>query len=64
MNIELSILIWIRFCFSLYSHHKGVLKMHIDKKYIVDERGNPKEVVILLEKYRKIEELFYNWKEA
>ena len=38
--------------------------MHIDKKYIVDERGNPKEVVILLEKYRKIEELFYNWKEA
>ena len=31
--------------------------MHIDKKYIVDERGNPKEVVILLEGYRKIEEL-------
>ena len=31
--------------------------MHINKKYIVDERGNPKEVVILLEGYRKIEEL-------
>jgi hypothetical protein len=31
--------------------------MHINKRYIVDERGNPKEVVILLEDYRKIEEL-------
>jgi regulator of PEP synthase PpsR (kinase-PPPase family) len=31
--------------------------MHINKKYIVDEHGNPKEVVILLEDYRKIEEL-------
>jgi len=31
--------------------------MHINKKHIVDERGNPKEVVILLEGYRKIEEL-------
>ncbi len=31
--------------------------MHINKKYIVDERGNRKEVVILLEDYRKIEEL-------
>jgi len=31
--------------------------MHINKKYIVDEHGNPKEVVILLDDYRKIEEL-------
>ena len=31
--------------------------MHINKKYIVDEHGDPKEVVILLEDYRKIEEL-------
>jgi len=31
--------------------------MHINKRYIVDKRGNPKEVVILLEDYRKIEEL-------
>jgi len=26
--------------------------MNINKRYIVDERGNPKEVVILLEDYR------------
>lgn len=31
--------------------------MNINKRYIVDEHGNPKEVVILLEDYRKIEEL-------
>jgi len=31
--------------------------MHINKRYIVDENGNPKEVVILLEDYKKIEEL-------
>jgi len=31
--------------------------MPIKKRYIVDERGNPKEVVILLEDFRKIEEL-------
>ena len=31
--------------------------MHINKRYIVDEHGNPKEVVILLKDYRKIEEL-------
>ena len=31
--------------------------MHINKRYIVDEHGDPKEVVILLEDYRKIEEL-------
>jgi hypothetical protein len=31
--------------------------MNISKKYIVDEHGNPKEVVILLEDFRKIEEL-------
>jgi hypothetical protein len=31
--------------------------MNINKKYIVDEHGNPKEVVILLEDFRKIEEL-------
>jgi len=31
--------------------------MDINNRYIVDERGNPKEVVILLEDYRKIDEL-------
>lgn len=31
--------------------------MHINKKYIVDEHGNPKEVILLLEDFRKIEEL-------
>ena len=31
--------------------------MNISKKYIVDEHGNPKEVVILLEDFRKIEEI-------
>lgn len=31
--------------------------MNINKRYIVDEHGNPKEVVILLEDYRKIEEI-------
>jgi len=31
--------------------------MNISKKYIVDEHGNPKEFVILLEDFRKIEEL-------
>ncbi|MBW2427649.1 MAG: hypothetical protein JRF56_01725 [Deltaproteobacteria bacterium] len=31
--------------------------MHINKRYIVDERDNPKEVVILLGDHRKIEEL-------
>ena len=31
--------------------------MHINKKYIVDENGNPKEVVILLDDFKKIEEL-------
>jgi hypothetical protein len=31
--------------------------MNINKRYIVDEHGNPKEVVILLEDYKKIEEL-------
>ena len=31
--------------------------MQINKRYIVDEQGNPKEVVISLEGYRKIEEL-------
>ncbi len=31
--------------------------MHINKKYIVDEHGNPKEVVILLKDFKKIEEL-------
>lgn len=31
--------------------------MRINKRYIVDEDGNLKEVVILLEDYRKIEEL-------
>jgi hypothetical protein len=31
--------------------------MHINKKYIVDEHGIPKEVVVLIEDFRKIEEL-------
>ena len=31
--------------------------MKIKKRYILDEHGDPKEVVILLEDYRKIEEL-------
>jgi PHD/YefM family antitoxin component YafN of YafNO toxin-antitoxin module len=31
--------------------------MRINKRYIVDENGNPKEVVILLEDYKKIEAL-------
>jgi len=29
----------------------------INKKFIVDEQGNPKEVVILFEDFKKIEEL-------
>jgi hypothetical protein len=31
--------------------------MHINKKYIVDENGKPKEVVLLLKDFLKIEEL-------
>jgi hypothetical protein len=31
--------------------------MHISKKYMVDEDGNTKEVVIPMEDFRKIEEL-------
>ena len=31
--------------------------MPINKRYIVDEQGNPKEVIITIEDYRKIEEL-------
>ena len=31
--------------------------MNINKRYIVDEKGNPKEVVIPLDDYRKMEEL-------
>ena len=31
--------------------------MGINKRYIVDEQGNPKEVVISLEDFREIEEL-------
>lgn len=31
--------------------------MNINKRYIVDEEGNPKEVIIPLDDYRKIEEL-------
>ena len=30
---------------------------NINKKFIVDEKGNPKEVIILLEDFKKIEEL-------
>jgi len=35
----------------------GVFAMKINRRYIVDEHGNPKEVVILMEDFRKIEEL-------
>ncbi len=31
--------------------------MNINKRYIVDEEGNPKEVIIPLDDYRKIDEL-------
>ena len=31
--------------------------MDINKKYIVDEQGNPKEVLIPVEDFKKIEEL-------
>jgi len=31
--------------------------MDITKKYIVDEQGNPQEVIIPVEDFRKIEEL-------
>jgi PHD/YefM family antitoxin component YafN of YafNO toxin-antitoxin module len=31
--------------------------MNINKRYIVDEKGNPKKVVIPLDDYRKMEEL-------
>jgi hypothetical protein len=31
--------------------------MNINKRYIVDEEGNPKEVVIPSDDYRKMEEL-------
>ncbi len=31
--------------------------MNINKRYIVDEKGNPKEVIIPLDDYRKMEEL-------
>ena len=31
--------------------------MDINKRYIVDEQGNPKEVIIPVEDFRKIEEL-------
>jgi hypothetical protein len=31
--------------------------MHISKRYITDKRGKPKEVVLLLKDFKKIEEL-------
>lgn len=31
--------------------------MGVNKRYIVDEHGNPKEVIIPVEDFRKIEEL-------
>ncbi|MBW1982920.1 MAG: hypothetical protein JRJ12_17100 [Deltaproteobacteria bacterium] len=31
--------------------------MNINKRYIIDEAGNPEEVVISIEDFRKIEEL-------
>ena len=43
---------------SLYNHiSKGGGLMHINKKFIVDDQGNPKEVIILFEDFKKIEEL-------
>jgi hypothetical protein len=43
---------------TLNGHQKnGEITMNINKRYIVDEHGNPKEVVVLLEDYKKIEEL-------
>ena len=35
----------------------GFFIMDINKKYIVDEKGNPKEVIIPIEHFRKMEEL-------
>ena len=35
----------------------GAKTVHINKRYIVDEQGNPKEVVISMEDFRKIEEV-------
>ena len=31
--------------------------MSVNKRYVVDEQGNPKEVIIPIEDFRKIEEL-------
>ena len=31
--------------------------MNVNKRYIVDEKGNPKEVIIPVEDFRKIEDL-------
>lgn len=31
--------------------------MKVNKRYVVDEQGNPKEVIIAMEDFRKIEEL-------
>ena len=31
--------------------------MSVNKRYIVDEQGNPKEVIIPIEDFRKIEKL-------
>ena len=31
--------------------------MHINKKYVVDDQGNPKEVIISYEDFREIWEL-------
>ena len=31
--------------------------MNVNKRYIVDEKGNPKEVIIPVEDFRKTEEL-------
>jgi len=35
----------------------GDIVESINKKFIVDEHGNPKEVIILFEDFQKIEEL-------
>ena len=37
--------------------NSGDFIMEINKRYIVDEQGNPKEVIIPVEDFRKIEEL-------
>jgi hypothetical protein len=46
-----------RFLYTQGIHNQGVLPMHINRRYIVDEHGNLKEVVIPIEDFRVIEDL-------